>query len=160
MRSFQFGDQSKVSPPRHAWLFCFANLRKAAIRAKKVRDKIFDNLSRIPAVLDKAKDFLGMNNSYKSIKLHNAFSSLYSAIVNAFRHMLEWLQKSSFRHAAGAIFKGPDYGKLIDDSVAMVDTQAENVRQHAEICSYYMIGRIDHNITRRECFHDENWSSR
>jgi hypothetical protein len=83
-------------------------------------------------------------------KLHYAFARLYSAILVAFEDMLSWLSKSSLRHAAGAIFQGADYGKRIEDALAVVKERSMNVKEQAARCSQVSIGRIDQNVSRRK----------
>jgi hypothetical protein len=115
-----------------------------------MRDIIFDNLEKIPACLDTAQEYLTMNNLYKSIALHCAFSRLYTAIMVAFEHMLAWLSKGSMKHAAGAFFKQGNYESLLETKIEAIRDRSTDVRQQAEICSQYLIGSIDAKVSRRK----------
>ncbi|KAH8808858.1 hypothetical protein F5884DRAFT_384116 [Xylogone sp. PMI_703] len=119
---------------------------KSCIRLNKIRDLILSSLGKIPQALQTAKQYLEMRNLYKSVELHIEFSRLYKAILEFFRHILDWMSKSSFKHAAVAFWKQDDYEKDLEDKLSCVWDQATAVRQQAEICSQFLIGDIHQNL--------------
>ncbi|KAF8849599.1 hypothetical protein BDZ45DRAFT_732131 [Acephala macrosclerotiorum] len=122
---------------------------KSCIRMAKIRDLILSSLGKIPQALQTAKQYLEMRNLYKSAELHIEFSRLYKAILLVFKHMLEWMSKSGFRHAAKALWQQDDYEMDLEDRIKDVWDRAAAVRQQAEICSQYLIGSIHENLAIR-----------
>ena len=132
--------------PQH--LLTVAN--QAVVGFSKVRDLIFTNLAQIPLALETARDFLLANNVHQSLKLHQAFSRLCAAIFVAFEDMLRWLQESRFKHAAKSFFLPDGYEAQLQEKMAAVKLQSEDVRQQAEICSHVVLGNVDRKLTKRE----------
>jgi hypothetical protein len=117
---------------------------------KTIRDLIFSSLGKIPAALETARQYLEMDNLYKSLKLHIEFSRLYKSILIVFRHILDWLSKSLIRKATSAFLKQGEYEKELVEKINIVRDRGAAVRQQAEICSQYLIGSIHQNLSKRE----------
>jgi hypothetical protein len=117
-----------------------------------IRDLILSSLGKIPQALQTAKQYLEMRNLYKSAELHVEFSRLYKAILEVFQHILDWMSKSSIRHAVTAFWKQDEYEQELEDKLTCVWDQAAAVRQQAEICSQFLIGDIHQNLEIREYY--------
>lgn len=79
-----------------------------------------------------------------------AFARLYTAILVAFEHILQWLLKSFLRRAVSAVVKGDSYGQIIEDKLTLVEERARDVKDQAARCSQWVIGRIDENVSKRK----------
>lgn len=115
---------------------------------KEVRESIFDALGSIPTTLANAKLYTEM---WKSVELHREFSKLYTAILEAFEHMLSWLCEKHHIKAFKVFGQQDSYEDELKRKIRNVEQCATSVREQASICSQWVIGSVNQKMDKREC---------
>lgn len=114
---------------------------------KEVRESISDALGSIPTTLANAKLYTEM---WTSVELHREFSKLYTAILEAFEHILSWLSEKHHVKAFKVFGQQDSYEDDLRRTILNVEQCATSVREQASICSQWVIGSVNQKMDKRE----------
>ncbi|KAF9639965.1 hypothetical protein BFW01_g11771 [Lasiodiplodia theobromae] len=125
---------------------------KAASRMKSLTDEIIDALLEIPVIFDTTER---ARTSYGSDSLKNITGALYTSMVKALGHILEYLRRSLHRKIFKAGLQQSSFGRDLQGKIQEVKDCKNRFIAEAEMCEKEMVGRIDDRTkTTQDAVHD------